>query len=175
MSGASEPIRVLHTLGPAGTNLEMAANWWLSQNAPDGEVVLYETLEDAVAKMPKDGAHALLGCIVYPDLHTLVFTNLGRLTLRECFTFPTYAMVLAAKTELTPKSVISHPAPQSLIPDAALRIMTTSNAQAALDCLAGKADACITTAAAAREHGLVILRDFGPVSMGFSLHVPVRS
>jgi len=171
----TEPIRVLHTLGPTGTNLEMAANWWLERNCPDGDVVLHETLEEAVREMPCDSSHALLGCIVYPDLHTLVFSNLGRLTLRECFTVPTYAMVLAAKEEMSPASVVSHPAPQALIPSSVeQRLLTTSNAQAALDCVSGKADACITTDVAARDNGLVILRDFGPVSMGFSLHVPVQ-
>ena len=165
-------IRVLHTLGPKGTNLEMAAHWWLDRQGVGGEVVLHETLERAVSEMPDDPAHALLGCIVYPELHTLVFGNLRKLTLRECFTIPTYNMVLAAKSECAPQTVVTHPAPQSLAPSCATRILTTSNAQAAVECAKGNAEGCITTLTAARAHGLVVLDDFGPVSMGFSVHVP---
>lgn len=167
---------VVHTLGPSGTNLEMAARWWLEQHG-GGDVRLYDTLEQAVREMPREPGYVLLGCIVYPELHTLVFENLDKLTLEECFTLPTYNMVLAAKPALAapPASVVTHPAPQSLAPAGATRILTTSNAKAAAECAAGVADACITTLTAARAHELVVLDDFGPVSMGFSVHAPIAT
>ncbi|MCU0685829.1 MAG: hypothetical protein MUF34_26910 [Polyangiaceae bacterium] len=166
-------IRVLHTLGPAGTNCEQAARHWLGGPERGGKVVLYETLERAVDAMPYDVGHALLGCVVYPELHTLVFSNLRRLELVECFVYPTYNMVLASRTGQMPRSVVSHPAPVELIPTSVgARLLANSNAQAAIDCAAGRAEGCITTIVAAREKGLVVVEDYGPVPMGFSIHAP---
>jgi hypothetical protein len=169
------PIRSLHTLGPSGTNCEAAAHRWLARNDIDGEVVLHDTLEEGVATMRDSGAadQALLGCIVYPELHTLVFSNLKWLKLVDCFIMPTHSMVLARKlgngNELS--RVATHPAPQGLVPEGCARILVTSNSVAAACCASGGVDGCVTTLVAARNHGLEIVRDYGPVPMGFSIHV----
>jgi hypothetical protein len=68
------------------------------------------------------------------------------------------------------RSVASHPAPASLAPHGAEFRLSTSNSQAAQDCAAGLVDACITTRAAMDAYGLRLARDFGPVSMGFTVH-----
>lgn len=167
---------LVHTLGPAGTNCEAAARRWLADNhSGRGSVILHPTLEDAVPAVLKEPeTSVLLGCVVYPRLHELVFQNLDTMELRECFMMPTHHMVLAARDAAGEiKTVTSHPAPVNLLDGRDVRIeLATSNAAAAQTCARGGADACITTEPAAVEHGLTIVDDFGPVAMGFSIHVP---
>jgi hypothetical protein len=166
-------VRELHTLGPSATNCHRAARQWFRLRGRKGRVVLHATLEEAVAGMPRDGRAALMACIAYPRLHDLIFRNLGQLRLADCLIMPTFDMVLAARVAGgLPGSVVCHPAPQLLVPAGASEVrFTTSNAQAAADCAAGLADACITTRQAAALHSLVVLRNFGPVDMGFTVHV----
>lgn len=164
-----QDIRVLHTLGPSGTNLESAAHEWFRRRGFDGEVVLHDSLENALADVPATGEHALVACAVYPDLHTLTFSNLDRLTMVDSFLLPTHNMVWASRTD-TPRSAATHPAPSGLVPDDVERRIVLSNAQAAIDCAQGITDACITTIVAARAHDLPVLRDFGPVPMVFTIH-----
>ncbi|HEJ0329778.1 hypothetical protein I5M92_22165 [Serratia marcescens] len=169
----------VHTLGPAGTNCEKAAHLWLKNNHHHGEVKLHQTLEDAAQYMASsDSNDVLLGCIVYPHLHHLVFKNLNHLKLTECFVMDTYNMVFASKT-INPgeiKTVGSHPAPQDLIGQVpginsqySIRLFN-SNSEAARQCAMGTVDACITTDISANSSDLDILADFGPVPMGFSIH-----
>lgn len=166
-------VREIHTLGPAGTNCERAAREWLARAGRRGRVVLHPTLEAAAAALPVDGRAGLMGCIAYPDLHTLMFANLGRLRLADCLITATHPMVLAAREARQPRSVVTHPAPRLLVPAGVTEvILTTSNARAADECAAGRADGCITTGAAAEDRGLILLRDFGPIHMGFTIHVP---
>ena len=168
-------IRELHTLGPAGTNCEKAAYTWLRRQGRDPVVHLYPTLEDAVEGIDGDPTSGLLACVVYPELHTLVFSNLHRLAMVDCFVLPTHNMVLALRPGVTtPRSVASHPAPAGLIPDTIVeRRLVNSNTRAAMDCARGLDDACITTIVSAQEHGLHVVADFGPVPMGFSIHAPL--
>jgi prephenate dehydratase len=174
-AGGLDGISVIHTLGPSGTNLEMAAQHWFSSRGRQPDVRLHPTLESAVPGLSDDGHEALLACAVYPELHTLVFRNLGRLAMVDSFILPTYDMVFATRpdgTEVT--TVVSHPAPQSLVrlasPGCALRLVS-SNSQAARECASGAADACITTSKAAADHGLAVMRNFGPVPMVYTLHL----
>jgi prephenate dehydratase len=171
-----DSISVLHTLGPAGTNLEMAAHHWFTSRGQNPDVRLHATLESAVPGLSDDGHEALLACAVYPDLHSLVFQNLGLLAMVDSFILPTYDMVFATRADTDPGqvvSVVSHPAPQSLVrrvsPDGKLTLVT-SNSQAARDCAGGAADGCITTSKAAADHGLAIRRSFGPVPMVYTVH-----
>ncbi|MFD5513950.1 bacilysin biosynthesis protein BacA [Streptomyces sp. NPDC127051] len=167
----------VHTLGPAGTNCEYAARYWLNRRADfPGIVVLHDSLERAVAAMladPRDSV--MLGCIVYPALHELIFQNVTRMRLSECFVMPTLPMVVASRTgEGKPQTVASHAAPVNLLDGLDIEfILSGSNSQAAQLCAEGQADACITTDVAARSNRLVVLRNFGPIPMGFSVHVPV--
>lgn len=168
-----ENIRDIYTLGPTGTNCERAAvEWFRRIGITTGSVHLHPTLEDALEAMPLDGQAALLGCVVYPELHNLVFQNLHRITLADQFLMPTHRMVLASRDGEMPRTVATHPAPQSLVPVGLTRILSTSNAQAAHDCATGATDGCITTLPAVDAHGLHVVEDFGPVQMGFTIHVP---
>ncbi|WP_221351112.1 bacilysin biosynthesis protein BacA [Streptomyces beigongshangae] len=165
----------VHTLGPTGTNCEAAAHHYLKQHDyKQGSVVLYDTLENAVDGVMADPSDSvLLGCVVYPKLNEIVFRNLKSMSLHECFMMPTHRMVLAAREGSPLRTVLSHPAPVDLIENRGYDIrFVTSNAAAALGCSAGGADACITTGVAAEANGLEIVEDFGPVQMGFSIHVP---
>jgi len=152
--------------------LEAAAKWWRdSKSASDAEIILHETLEAAVEEMTMDGTEVLLGCIVYPALHTLVFGNMNNLEIAECFVFPTHPMVLASRTGVFPRSVATHPAPVLLVPEEIKeRIMVNSNSAAALACARGTVDGCITTIVSAERHDLKIVKDYGSIQMGFSVH-----
>lgn len=170
----TDGIRVIHTLGPSGTNLELAAHHWFNSRGRRADVRLHPSLESAIPGLSDDGHEALLACAVYPDLHSLVFENLGRLAMVDSFILPTYDMVFATRTDTTElNTVVSHPAPQSLVrrvsADCALRLVL-SNSQAARDCASGAADGCVTTSKAAADNGLVIQRTFGPVPMVYTLH-----
>jgi hypothetical protein len=134
----------------------------------------HSTLEVGVAAVTEDRDAALLACVVYPALHEIVFENLDWLELAECFVLDTYNMLLARRPGSADGGVVaSHPAPAVLAAPLASRgvRLVSSNAQAAVACAAGEADACVTTLEAARRHGLEVVRDFGPVPMGFTIHV----
>lgn len=167
-------IREIFTLGPQGTNCEEAARYYLRQvQAEDGKVHLFETLETAVEALPDRDDCALLGCIVYPALHELVFENVTRLRLVDTFVLPTLPMVLATNARGAEiEEVVTHPAPVRLLHNADLvAAYASSNAEAARLCAGGAYQACITTARAAADNGLDIVRDYGPIDMGFSIHV----
>jgi prephenate dehydratase len=167
-------VSIIHTLGPSGTNLEMAAYHWFSARGRQPDVRLHPSLESAIPALSADGHEALLACAVYPDLHSLVFQNLGRLAMVDTFILPTYDMVFATRADTTEvTTVFSHPAPQSLVqlasPGCALTLVL-SNSRAASDCASGTADGCITTSKAAADHGLAVRRNFGAVPMVYTLH-----
>jgi hypothetical protein len=168
-------VKTVCTLGPAGTNCEAAAHFWFDSLNRRGNVTLYPSLETAleegVLRMP--GA-ALLSCIVYPDLHNLVFRNLKHVALVDAFVMPTLSMVLAAREEGPFHTVATHPAPEVLIPEnIAQRRYARSNSEAGLQCARGEVDACITTITVAEKLGLKIIADYGRIPMGFAIHVPV--
>ena len=117
---------------------------------------------------------AILGCVVYPDLHNLVFPHLGKMRLADVFLFNTFNMVLAAPAgRQDPSLVATHPAPSSLVQDNYSITLARSNSEAARMCRAGEVDACVTTLPAARANGLETLREFGEAPMGFTIHVHV--
>ena len=104
-------------------------------------------------------------------LLALLVAQFRRLDLAECFVYPTFNMLLASRHGKMPGTVLTHPAPQHLVPPGCRKILVTSNAQAAADCAAGNADGCITTLPAAEAHRLEIVEDFGPLPMGYTIHV----
>lgn len=169
-------ISVIHTLGPAGTNLELAAHHWFDSHARSADVRLHPSLESSVPGLSDDGHEAVLACAVYPDLHYLVFQNLGKLAMVDTFILPTYDMVFATRPDTdvaSVRTVVSHPAPQCLVREVSTTCALTlvlSNSRAAQDCASGAADGCITTSKAAADQGLVTRRNFGPVPMVYTLH-----
>lgn len=168
-------IQTVHTLGPEGTNCEAAAKFWLKLHGhSSAKTLLHETLEDGLEGMLQNPEGAvLLGCVVYPKLHELVFNNLDRLTLADQFIMPTFNMLFASRGQENVRTAASHPAPRSLLNGRGLIVTeSTSNSKAAEQCRDGLVDACITTLPAAQACGLTVLEDFGPVPMGFTIHAP---
>ncbi len=141
---------------------------------------LYRTLEKATEHVRKDKDGVLLGCIVYPDLHNIVFQNLTWLELKGCFVLDTHNMLFASRhTDYNDiRHVGSHPAPQHLFDELPLlnkevrKTLFTSNSESGVQCAHGAVDGCITTLSTAQKYHLHILHDFGPVPMGFSIHAP---
>lgn len=165
-------ITTIHTLGPTGTNLEMAAHHWFSTQEREGAVVLHAEVEDGLDVMRFDGSEAILACAVYPRLHRLVFQNLPRLAMVDSFILDTYNMVLATRQDQeSVTTIVTHPAPSSLVEARGEMTMSSSSSQAAADCAAGLYDGCVTTEQAAKAEGLLVAEDFGPVPMIFTLHV----
>lgn len=54
----------IHTLGPSGTNCDLAAEYWIKSNKLNGKIELHETLEKALISMQKDCKSYLLSCAV---------------------------------------------------------------------------------------------------------------
>ncbi|GAA3006580.1 prephenate decarboxylase [Streptomyces drozdowiczii] len=165
-------VTVIHTLGPSGTNLEKAAHHWLTRRGTTGKVVLHAEVEDGLDAMAFDSTEAILACAVYPRLHDLVFQNLHRLEMADSFILDTHDMVLAGRPDHASLStIVSHPAPSSLVAERGEVTLTSSNSRAAALCAAGQFDACVTTGPAAAAEGLRLIENFGPVPMIFTLHV----
>lgn len=169
---------VIYTLGPEGTNCAAAAQWWLdlrNENKKSvvipSRIVLHKTLEQAFDELAEMQNGFLLSCAAYPDLHTLIFNRLDEMELCDSFIMPTHSMVLASRHSVDQiKIVATHPAPQSLVSSRYDKVLASSNANAAVLCSAGQADACITTVVAANSHGLNVIQDFGQIPMAFLLH-----
>lgn len=168
-------VKFIHTLGPPGTNCEKAAMEWISEKSfrNDCKVVTHTTVEDAIKATLKDQSCSVtVGCVVYPDLHHVVFDNLNEISLLEVFMSDTFDMILAGKGDTDPPlSVASHAAPLGLIRKLNCKILdATSNVAAAEMCFGGLTDACITTRAGATKYGLQEISNFGPIRMGFTVH-----
>lgn len=166
---------IIHTLGLEGTNCEKAGYLWLESKKVYGDVKLYSTLEDALIEVRKNTHDLLLGCAVYPDLHKIVFENLDFLEIQDSFVMPTWNMVLAknhrSSSNMEKIIIACHPAPSHLAYTYSQNVrFVSSNVQAALECVSGKASACITTLKAAQDNNLKVIQDFGEVPMCFTLH-----
>jgi hypothetical protein len=165
-------VTSLHTLGPAGTNCELAAQEWLARQGRRGTIVLHGTLEEAAAEAARTPGAALMVPVAYPELHKLVYAYLDTLELADSLITMTHNMVLARRPRVgCPASVASHPAPVELVPAGCTVRIVASNAQAALDCARGEADGCITTLPSMESNGLELVHDYGPVAMAFTVHV----
>jgi len=169
-------VRFIHTLGPSGTNCEKAAQEWREEKGfLDAKIVLHETLEVALLEAKKEySTSVVVGCVVYPELHGIVFNNLNDTALLDMFFSDTYEMVIAEnrQQEINEYSVASHPAPKSLLEKIQLDsiVEATSNVNAAELCSEGKVKACLTTKIGALDRQLDIVESFGVVRMGFSVH-----
>lgn len=170
----ADSVRNLYTIGPQGTNCELAASHWLTSHGIVGRITLHDTLEDAAESALLDEAGALLTPIAYPHLHSIIYKHLSDLTLVDLFLMPTHALVLASRTGKMPAFCSTHPSPAELVPPGIQRRLAGSTAQAARDCVAGISDGCITTAIVAKRAGLTIVKDFGQIIMGFCLHARMK-
>jgi len=167
-------VRTIHTLGPAGTNCEKAALKWAALKCRNAELALHGSMEQAAEQVAACGCSVLLSVVAYPQLHSIIYEHIAHLGLLDVFIMMTDDMVLASVTGEMPILCQTHPAPEKLLPPEMKRIYAASNAHAAAEVAAGRGDGCITTLAAAEKYGLHVLRAFGQVPMGFTIHGPLK-
>ncbi|MGH2703925.1 MAG: hypothetical protein ACRDJ4_02160 [Actinomycetota bacterium] len=165
----------LHTLGPEGTNCELAAHLWWELRGRPGKVGLHPTFEAAADAVLEERGSALLAPSTYPELHNLVYTHLCHLVLVDSFIAPSHSMVFALRPGVDmAESITLHPATIALAPRGiADRRFVDSNVLAARACAGGDTDACITTLVAASDQGLRVRRDFGQIPIAFTVHARI--
>ncbi|MFV1590982.1 prephenate dehydratase [Phaeobacter sp. JH20_36] len=167
-------VKQIHTLGPTGTNCERAAISWALRRCHGASVKLHRTMEQAAESVACQDGAVLVGVVAYPHLHSIIYAHIQKMKLLDVFIMNTDNMVLASRTGAEPMTCATHPAPEKLLPATVERRFVSSNVIAARDCAAGNVDGCITTLCAAEKFGLSILRKFGPVPMGFTIHGPLE-
>ena len=169
----------LSTLGPKNTNSQFACDHYLSkkQKTKKSEVLLYDTAEEAINGLLSGDADLAILCVVYPRLHEIVFENLTTISIIELFYFETDNMVVASKGPVFDQiRACCHPAPQSLLPETLSDItLVNSNSIAASLVSKGIYDICITTQAAAKQYSLDIVKDYGPVPMGWAVFQRIQN
>lgn len=164
-------ITAIATLGPHGTCSEQAANLY-SARIGEAEIQLYDSFESSAQAVQEGSAQFAVIPSAYVHLNDIVFRYLCQIAIVDTFTMDTPNLVMAKNGASQVSRVASHPAPAGLVerifPNAEL-IHTKSNSRSALDVVDKKVDACLTTIIAAREYGLDIIHDFGPVPMGWNV------
>jgi hypothetical protein len=173
-----------HALGPSGTNILRAAEQWHREMNIDhkAKIVLCDTPEQAVMSARANKEEGVLDvfwtCAVYFREHELFFGFTDTLPFLFQVNLPLDEMQLACRPEMAVRllntdamsgcKVLSHPSPASLVKKLPVVVIPAkSNADAAVRCSHGEAEACITTEAAQRLHGLVTLHRFGSPPMVF--------
>ena len=157
------------TLGPTGTNSELAAKAYLDKLGKHGTIILYETPEQCIEELKSGNIDSAILCVVYPKLNNIVFQNLEAIHMSDVFFFPTDDMVIAGNIQGT--RACTHPAPVNLLGNVYDIHFVNSNADAAIRCANGEFDLCVTTRSAATMNALDIVRNHGPVNMGWSIFV----
>ena len=161
----------ISTLGPRNTNSEFASRFYLRDKIKTGNITLCNTPEEAIEELIDGTVEKCILCVVYPRLNEIVFENLDKIYISEVFHYNTDNMVTAKHPNNTEiKSVCSHPAPKSLLKDFLTDVhLVNSNSTAARLVSNLQYDACVTTKEAAAEYQLEIIKDYGPVPMGWAV------
>ena len=177
----AQVVKIQHfVLGPVGTNMQQACKAWNMKNALEqkAHITLCKTPEDCLAQarlVSEKGVLPLFWtCAVYYALNQFFFNNPDTFPFLFSFNFPLDNMQLCVREELANKEwnndwrIASHPSPAPLVAGLVNQAtLTTSNAQAAKLCAGGEVEACITTAQAAKIHGLTMVHEFGSPNMVF--------
>jgi hypothetical protein len=183
---SSDLIKVVksHALGPAGTNILRAAEQWHREMNIDhkAKIVLCDTPEEAVTAARTNKEEGVLDvfwtCAVYFRQHELFFGFPDTLPFLFQVKLPLDEMQLACRPEMAARflnldaisrcRVLSHPSPATLVKKLPVVVIPAkSNADAAIRCSHGEAEACITTETAQRLNGLATLYRFGSPPMVF--------
>ncbi|MFC0105626.1 hypothetical protein [Kibdelosporangium aridum] len=181
MPAVVRPYGVVATLGPSGTSSELAAQYLctlLGDERPDA-VVLHDSYEQAHADVVAGRAVRMVVANAYHRVNTFYMDQ--RLALESAFVLDTPEYGLAADPSrpvpLHPK-VVTHPAPRDLIRQltppgyqAGAIVEVGSTSAAAVQVTAGSADLALTTAPAARLHGLRFVSTTRPIRMLWSVFV----
>jgi hypothetical protein len=183
---ASDLIRqVRHfALGPEGTNISQASRRWTIRMGIDhkARTVLCDTPEDSIVAARQLAEPGTLGvfwtCAVYSREMEVFFCNPDTLPFFTQETMALDKMQLATRPALAAAlnspcvpgdwRIAAHPSPAALLNSHHRNIvLVNSNAAAAIDCAAGRVEACITTESARSRHGLESLHCFGSPEMVF--------
>jgi hypothetical protein len=172
-------------LGPDGTNnISQACFKWIARMGigQKSEVVMCVTPEIALERSRELTDETVLGifwtCAVYDREKDLFFGNPDTFPFYFQETMPLDEMQLATRPELVHPGgglisgpswrIASHPSPEGLLKSLRCEIVRAlSNADAAILCASGVAEACITTESARAKQGLTTLHVFGSPEMVF--------
>jgi len=180
----STSIRAVYNyaLGPRGTNMMQAAGRWVDRMGipAKSHMIACGRAEQALALARATTEEGVLGvfwtCAVYYRLFELFFENPDVLPFAFVETLSLDNMQLSCRPELAPAfpsaasawRILSHPSPAPLVGHLGCQVVKAdSNAEAAVRCAAGEAEACITTETARQLYGLVKLHSFGSPEMIF--------
>ena len=183
---ASDLIREIRhfALGPEGTNLLQACCRWTvrMQMEHKAHTVLCNTPEDSIVAARRLVEPNILGvfwtCAVYSREMEIFFRNPDTLPFFTQETMALDQMQLATRPALAAElngpsipcdwRIAVHSSPSALLPSHHRNVvLVNSNAAAAIDCAAGRVEACITTESARSRHGLASLHCFGSPEMVF--------
>lgn len=171
-------------LGPEGTNIQRASELWLRKNGIEAKSVtqLCATPEAAIEearRVQNSGELAVFWtCAVFLREHQVFFRNPDLYPFFSQVTMQLDDMQLSTRPEVCGQiigsqvpdhwTVLSHPSPLPLLENVPVAIeLANSNADAAVRCRNGEAEACITTQSACKINGLVTLHRFGRPNMVF--------
>ncbi len=183
---ASDLIRQIRhfALGPEGTNISQACSRWTvrMEIGHKAHTVLCDTPEDSIVATRQLVEPSTLGvfwtCAVYSREMEIFFRNPDTLPFFTQETMALDKMQLATRAALAadlsapfvPRGwrIAVHSSPAALLhPHHRNVVLVNSNAAAAIDCAAGRVEACITTESARSLHGLTSLHCFGSPEMVF--------
>jgi hypothetical protein len=173
-----------YSLGPEGTNIIRAAMKWHADMgvAHKAKVIPCATVEESVRLTQSDTTDGQLSifwtCAVYfrenqvffgnPDVLPFMFSQVLPLDEMQLACQPRLAAELAIGAVTRNWRILTHLSPSPLVKKLGCELLeANSNADAAVRCAAGEAEACITTEAARRRTGLVKLHSFGSPDMVF--------
>jgi hypothetical protein len=168
-------VRQIHTLGPNGTNCELAALHWRDDKmCVDTTIFLHDSFELAAEAVAVRNDSVLLGVAAYPQLHSIIYSNLKNFQIIDVFICRTEEMILASNDGYMPSLCATHPAPERLLPSVIERKYVSNNVAAAQECASGNTDGCLTTLRAAKKYNLKIVNNFGQVPMAFTVHGSIQ-
>ena len=168
------PTMVVGTLGPEGTNSQKAAREFLLRANANAELRLFDTFEDVAAAVIDRTLDKAVVCAAYLKFSALYFERVPELNITESFVANLHPMVIATRPDHDEgiESFTAQPAILPLVRRFLAKVdfvPAASNASAAHDVLAGKADAALTTEVVAQMLGLEIAMRMPPLQIPFTI------
>ena len=167
------PSTVLGTLGPEGTNSQKAAREYLLRAGANAELRLFDTFEQVAAALIDRTLDKAVICTAYIKFSALYFERVPELHIAESFVANLHPMVIA--TRPSQAGIASFTAQPAILPlvrgylAEVEYVPAASNASAAHDVVAARADAALTTEVAAVTNGLVIAMRMPPLQIPFAI------
>jgi hypothetical protein len=173
-----------YALGPDGTNIIRAATQWHVEMsiAHKATVIPCSTVEESIMLTRANNSNGCLSifwtCAVYfrenqvffenPDLLPFTFWQILPLDEMQLACPPALAAEFESATVCAGWRILTHLSPAPLVKSLGCEVIEArSNADAAVRCAAGEAEACVTTEAARLRYGLSKLHGFGSPDMFF--------